>query len=271
MRYEVLGPIRVVGSEEPAFISARKIEILFAALLARRDQVITTDQLIREIWGETPPRRADASLHVYVSQLRKFLNRSASAPRATTSGEARAGSPIITRPLGYMLRIGTDELDATDFQSLMDEGRELHHQGRYGETVIILEKALRIWRGAALDDLREGLITYSFATWLEEMRLDCMETLIEAYMNLGRHREVVGRLYALTAEYPLRESFYRHLMQALYRSDRQADALAVYQSARTRLKEELGLEPCQALQKLNYEILTGDAQLIASHSRVSGR
>ncbi|MFF3838309.1 BTAD domain-containing putative transcriptional regulator [Streptomyces sp. NPDC001930] len=236
--------------------------MLFAALLARCDQVITTDQLIREIWGDAPPRRATAALHVYVSQLRKFL-------KASGSGETRTQSPIVTRPLGYMLCIGSDEMDVNDFRSLMDEGRDLHHQGEYGEAVFVLEQALRIWRGAALADLQEGIITYAYANWLEETRLECTETLIEACLQLGRHREVVGRLYALTAQYPLRENFYRHLMQALYRADRQADALAVYQTARARLREELGLEPCRTLQQLNHDILAGDTR-IGGDTRIAG-
>lgn len=248
MRYEVLGPIRVLGSGEPSFISARKIEALFAALLARCDQVVTTDQLIREIWGEAPPKRATAALHVYISQLRKFLK---------ASGGLRTRSPIVTRPLGYMLRIGNDEIDVRDFQSLTDRGTDLYHRAEYGEAILVLERALQIWRGSALANHQEGLITYAYTTWLEESRLECTETLLEAYLKMGRHREVVGRLYALTTEYPLRESFYRHLMQALYRADRQADALAVYQTARTRLQDELGLEPCETLRQLNNDILAG--------------
>src|SRR4051794_14412309 len=103
MRYEILGPLRVVDDAGVSFISARKMETLLAVLLARCGTGVTTGQLITEIWGEQAPRRANAALHVYISQLRKFLHR-----------PGRAGSPIVTRPHGYLLRQGGDELDAQD-------------------------------------------------------------------------------------------------------------------------------------------------------------
>lgn len=98
----------------------------------------------------------------------------------------------------------------------------------------------------------------SFVTWAEEARLECVETLIESRLALDRHRELVGELQVLIAEYPLRETFYRQLMLALYRSHRQADALRVYRTARDVLNDKLGLEPCHALQDLQRAILTGD-------------
>jgi DNA-binding SARP family transcriptional activator len=94
-----------------------------------------------------------------------------------------------------------------------------------------------------------------------ESRLECIEMLTDVLLELGRHRELVGHLYTLTAENPFRESFYRQLMLALYRSERQGDALKVYQMARTVLNDELGLEPCEALRELQQAILTGDQRL----------
>src|SRR6185503_18952705 len=118
-----------------------------------------------------------------------------------------------------------------------------------------------LWRGPALGDLRAGPIVEGFVTWLAEARLECLEMLADSHLELGRHRELVGRLYSLTAEHPLREAFYRQLMLALYRSERQADALKVYQMARKTLNEELGLEPCRSVQDLQRAILTADDQL----------
>jgi DNA-binding SARP family transcriptional activator len=118
-----------------------------------------------------------------------------------------------------------------------------------------------MWRGPVLGDLSHGPIVESFVTWLSETRLECTEMLIDAQLELGRHRKIVGRLYSLTAEHPLRESFSRQLMLALYRSERQADALDVYRSVRRTIHDELGLEPCRALQELQQSILTADYEL----------
>jgi DNA-binding SARP family transcriptional activator len=254
MRYEILGPLRVVDDAGVSFISARKMETLLAVLLARCGTGVTTGQLITEIWGEQAPRRANAALHVYISQLRKFLHR-----------PGRATSPIVTRPHGYLLRQGSDELDAQDFQRLMNHGRARARMRCDEDAIVAFESALDMWRGPAMADLTEGPIVYAYATWLEESRLECVELLTESYLKLGRHREVVGRLYALTSEHPLREAFYRYLMVALYRSERQADALAVYRSARDVLRDELGLTPCRALRDLHSAILAGD-ELLDRHA-----
>ncbi|WP_242884836.1 AfsR/SARP family transcriptional regulator [Actinomadura litoris] len=253
MRFEMLGPVRVIDHDGASSLTARKIEILLVVLLARADQVTTTGQLMTEIWGENPPRRATASLHVYVSQLRKFLDR-----------PGRETGPIITRPPGYLLRLGDDELDVHDFQRLVQQGRCAVQQGRPEEAAPAFERALALWRGATLGDLRDGPIIYSYVTWLEELRLECLEMLIDVYLWLGRHREIIGRLYTLTEEHPLHEAFYRQLMLALYRADRQADALGAYRTARERLNRELGLEPCRSLRDLHESILRGGERLLGA-------
>jgi DNA-binding SARP family transcriptional activator len=211
---------------------------------------VTIDQLITEIWGEAAPRRATAALYVYVSQLRKFLSRS----RPYTE-------PISTRPQGYQLLIGADEFDLYDFQRMASLGREHMRQQRHEQAVAEFAGALHMWRGQALERARRGPIFESFVAWLDEARLECLEMLIDARLVLGRDREVIPGLYSLTAEHPLREVFYRQLMLALYRSERQADALRVYQTARRVLHDELGLEPCRALQDLQRSILMADDPL----------
>jgi SARP family transcriptional regulator, regulator of embCAB operon len=252
MKYEILGPLRVVEQDRVSFISAPKIELLLAILLIRADQVVAIDQLITEIWGDSVPRRATAGLHVYVSQLRKFLD-----------SAGRSECPIITRPSGYLLRLGSDELDFQSFQELVNLGREHTKEQRHEQAVASFEQALSLWRGPILGSLRNGPIGYGFVAWLTEARLECTEMLIDAQLQLERHRELVGRLYSLTAEHPLREVFYRQLMIALYRSDRQADALTVYQRARKIIHDELGLEPCRALQDIQRAILMADDRLDA--------
>ncbi|HUR07154.1 MAG TPA: AfsR/SARP family transcriptional regulator, partial [Nonomuraea sp.] len=213
-----------------------------------------TDQLMGEIWGDRVPRRATAGLHVYVSELRKILNRA--CPR-------RAESPIVTHSPGYMLRCGTDELDFQSFLELIDLGRNFRREQCYQEASECFEAALALWRGPVLGDLSDGPIVVSFATWMMETRLECIEILVDTHLHLGRHRELIGLLYSLIAESPLREAFYRQLMLALYHSERKADALKVYQQARTTLSEELGLEPCRTLQDIQRAILQSDDRSLA--------
>jgi SARP family transcriptional regulator, regulator of embCAB operon len=250
VRYEILGPLRVADGEGERGVSAQKVGTLLAVLLIRAGHLVPAEALRAEIWDGNPPRRATAGLHVYVSQLRKFLHR-----------DDHPDSPIVTRPPGYQLQLGEDELDLHEFSRLTDRGRQQMHVGAYGEAARCLEQALAMGSGPVLCDVVQGPVTTGFVTWLAEERLQCLELAIEAELELGRHRSLVSRLYALTAEHPLREAFYRQLMLALYRSERQADALMVFRSARQVLNAELGLEPGRPLQDLQHAILTADRWL----------
>lgn len=246
MRYEILGPIRVTSASGSWSLGARKVEIVLAALLIRADRVVAANELMTELWGEQLPRRAAAGVHVYISDLRKFLG-----------GPAKPDCPVITRAPGYLLAMGSDELDCHLFLRLVNKGRGYARELRDSEASACFEEGLALWRGPVISDLGHGPIISGFMTWLAEERLECMEMLMDSKLRLGCHRELVGQLYSLVAECPLHEAFYRQLMLALYRSDRQADALAVYRSARRVLRDELGLEPCHALQHVQRAILGG--------------
>ncbi|MDQ0772836.1 DNA-binding SARP family transcriptional activator [Streptomyces aurantiacus] len=265
MRYEILGPPRVIDGNRYSSINARKVEIVLSVLLIRADQVVSLEQLMLEVWGEDLPRRATAGLHVYISQLRKFLK-----------GPGTAESRVETRAPGYVLHKGDDEIDAHLFPQLVDAGRSFLREKRHDRAAQCLEDALALWRGPALGHggsgpAANGPIIDGFSTWLTEVRLECQEMLAECQLQLGRHREAVGMLYALIAENPMREAFYRQLMLALYRSERQADALKVYQSVRKTLNDEMGLEPGRPLQAMQRAILAGDKRLMATSSVASGR
>ncbi|SNQ48350.1 DNA-binding transcriptional activator of the SARP family [Frankia canadensis] len=249
-RYAVLGPLRVFGEEREIEISARKMEILLAVLLIRANQVVSLSQVMAELWGEAPPRRATASVHVYVSNLRKLLS--------WPDGD---DNPIYTRNPGYMLTMGDDELDLHTFQREVEQGRGHVRERRYEQAARCLRAGLELWRGPAFNEYREGPIVSGFVGWLEESRLECVELLIDAELAMGRHRQLVGQLLALTAEYPLREFFHHRLMLALYRCGRQAEALGVYRAVRSTLDRELGLEPGRQLRDLHGAILTADDDL----------
>lgn len=252
MRYEILGPLRLADDGSTSLLGARKVEVLLAALLVRAGEPVSSDDLSKEIWGTRAPRQTLAALHVYVSQLRKFLRR-----------PGRSASPIVTARGNYVLQLGTDQLDFAQFQELLWTGRAAQEAGRVGEAYDAYEEGLDLWRGPALEDLRDGAIVNGFACWAEQARLDCMERFVETGLELGRHREFISYLYARIEELPLHEAFYRRLMLALYRSGCRADALGVYRSARTVLNEELGLEPSDALQQLHHAVLVDAPELAA--------
>lgn len=257
MRYEILGPFRAVDADDHFQLSAKKAQIVLAALLIRADQVVTADQLVTELWHARPPARASAGVHVYISQMRKFIRRPPSS-----------GSTIITCAPGYMLCPNEDEIDFTLFQDLMRRGRRHLTEGNPERAADILEQALNLWRGPALGGLRGGQMLDAFVELLEECRLECLEMLAESHLMLRRHRETVSTLSSLVKEYPLREAFYKLLMLALYRSNRQGDALRVYQSARSVLNDELGVGPCRELRDLHAAILHEDESLdeLAHHA-----
>lgn len=248
MNYEILGQMRISGRPGVSAPRARKIETLLAVLLAKSNQVVTTEHLIGEIWGENPPARASAALYVYVSQLRKLL-------RGT--GDDADDNPVVTSPRGYSLHVGIDELDADRFTRLYEEGRALHRDRSYPQAAAILREAANLWRGPAFGGFTDSPDVQAYAALLEERRLECLELLMETELLIGRHREVVGQLSALAKEHTLRETFYEYLMTALLRSNRRAEALETFASARQNLVQQLGIEPGSSLRKLHHNILVG--------------
>lgn len=244
MRYEILGPLRVLDEDGSRSISACKTGTLLAVLLIRANRVVPREQLTTELWGGSPPRRADAALHVYVSQLRKFLSR-----------PDRPDNPIDTRAPGYLLRTDCDELDLHQFQGMLDDGRTHARAGFHQAAATSLEAALSLWRGPTLEGLGGGPVLSHFIACLEELRLECSELLVSSYLALGRHHEVVSMLRSLTVEYPLNEVIHHQLMLALYGCGRRVQALGVYAAVPKTLRAELGLEPCRPLQELQQSIL----------------
>ena len=259
MFYHILGALRVAPEDAEAIVddgavaqlNARKVQALLATLLIRANEVVSTDQLLTELWGEEPPRRAMAGLHVYVSQLRKYLV-------AVTGNQ-----PLLTRSPGYVIHVGSDELDLLVFRRWLQQGRTRMRAGRYDEASVALRSALTQFRDPVLLDLRDGEVISRFVAWVNELKLECTEMLVTCEFELGRHRELVGLLSELVSEHPLHEAFHRQLMLALYRCDRRADALQVYQEARETLTRELGLEPCRSLRELHRSILVDDGRPLA--------
>jgi DNA-binding SARP family transcriptional activator len=247
VRYQVLGPLRVIDGGGVRAIRAGKLETMLAVLLLRANQVTSMKELINETWQEDPPPRATAAVHVYISQLRKLL--------------AQAGpGPIETRTPGYLLRVDPHELDHVAFERLVRRGRSLKRQKQYAEAFAVLEEALALWQGRPLSGLSAGTVISGFLARIDEERLECLEMHVELSMLLGRHRQVLSQLYGLIVEYPLHEIFYAQLMQVLYQTDRRADALRVYRKAWHVLDRELGLEPSRRLRELQHLVLAAEGR-----------
>ena len=193
---------------------------MLALLLLDANRVVSTQRLIDELWGDAPPETARSALQVYVAGLRKTL------------GED--GASLRTSAPGYVLDVPAGRTD-------LDEFARLRAEARPGE-------ALALWRGSALADLDGEPFAAAAAGRLEEQRLGALEERIDADLALGKHTELVPELDALVAEHPYRERFRAQQMLALYRSGRQADALAAYRSARKAFVDELGIEPGEELK-----------------------
>ena len=215
---------------------------------------VSVDRLIDELWGEDPPRTARKSLQVHVSRLRREL-----------------GDGILeTRPQGYALRLERVRVDLYEFEDLLERGRDALEAGNPHEAASLLREGLALWRGAPLAGLDREPFAGAAAGRLEDLRLDATELRVEADLALGRHAALVGELEQLVAEHPFREGLRRQLMLALYRSGRQANALAAYRSARTTFLEELGVEPGPELRQLEGAVLRHDPALAPPSSPTRG-
>jgi DNA-binding SARP family transcriptional activator len=234
MEFRILGPLEVLDGDQPVALGGVRQRALLALLLTRPNEVVSIDRLADELWGARPPKRALNTIQYYVSRLRKALG----------------ADRIVTRPPGYLMRIEPGELDLERFERLADEG-----------SVESLHEALALWRGPALADLEDESFAREEGARLEELRLAVQERRLDADLEHGRSAELIPELERLIARHPLRERLRAQLMLALYRSGRQADALAAYQAARSLLVAELGIEPGTALQELERAMLRQDPTL----------
>ena len=244
MDFRILGPLEVVDDGRRLPIGQGRESALLALLLLRANEVIATDVLIEELWRGEPPATGAKSLQVYISRLRK-----------------RLGADVIaTRVPGYSVRVGRDQLDLLRFERLVEEARGVEAPAAAAAT---LRDALSLWRGPPLAEFASEAWAQPEIGRLEELRLAALEDRIDADLALGRHADVVGELEVLVSGNPYRERLCGQLMLALYRSGRQAEALAAYRDTRRVLDEELGLEPGQELRELERRILAQDERLSA--------
>jgi DNA-binding SARP family transcriptional activator len=252
MDFRILGQLSALDDGREVALGGSKQRALLGLLLLHRGETLSTDRLIDELWGERPPATAAKTVQVHISRLRKAL-----------AGGGGDGSDdlVITREHGYELTLDPERLDSHRFERLVGDGRRELAAGRPERAASALERALSLWRGPPLADLAYEAFAQPEISRLNDLRVAALEQLMEAKLALGRHAEVVGELDTLISEHPYRERLRAQLMLALYRCDRQADALQAYQDARTRLVEELGIEPGERLRELERAILAQDPAL----------
>ena len=240
MEFRILGPLEVYDGERALPLGGAKQRALLAMLLLNANRVVSAEHLLDALWGEQQPASGAKTLHVYVSKLRKML-----------------GDRLVTQQPGYVLRVEPGELDEERFRRLRAEADAADPRA----AAQLLREALSIRRGAPLADLAYEEFAQPEIARLEELCASTIERRLDVEIGLGRHLELAAELEALVAAYPLRERLRAQLMLVLYRSGRQAEALAAYQGARRTLVEELGIEPSRELRELENAILRQDPSL----------
>jgi class 3 adenylate cyclase len=245
MDFRLLGPLEVREGDREVKLRGGKQRALLALLLINANRTLAIDWIVDELWGDEVPETAQKMVQIYVSQLRKML----------------PPEMLLTRPPGYALMLEHGRLDLHRFETGVTEARAALDEGRAGEAAVAFRKSLSLWRGPALAEFTSEPFAQPESARLEDLRLNALEGRLEADLQLGRHNDVAGELEALVARYPLREALRGQHMLALYRSGRQAEALAAYQDARHALADELGIEPSPALRELERLILQQDSSL----------
>jgi DNA-binding SARP family transcriptional activator len=245
LEFRLLGEFSVLADGRRLDLGGPRQRSVLALLLLQRDRVISTASLADKLWPDDQPLSAIKTVQVYISRLRDVLGPEAGRLSSTSSG--------------YRLAVADDEFDVARFERGLRQAREASASGDLDRAHATLEAALAEWSGPALGDLAEERFALSEADRLEELRLQAIEELYQARIDVGTGREAIAELRGLVADEPGRERLWRLLMLALYADGRQADALEAYQDARRYLDDELGLDPSPELQELERAILNQEA------------
>jgi DNA-binding SARP family transcriptional activator len=254
--FRILGPVEVWTGQDWAKVSAGKQRSVLATLLLRPGEVVSIDALIDQVWPDKPPARAANLVSVYVHHLRRLI------------GDAE-GRVLVTRAPGYQVVPGPGELDADRFAALVGEGRQALAAGAPDRAVELLTGALELWRGPALADVPATALVAAEADRLGQSRLEALELRAEASLACGRFAEVLPEVRRLLADHPLQEKLWALQMRALYGAGRQAEALEVYEQARNKIADELGVDPGADLRQLYHQILNADeVQAVIPAARV---
>ncbi|MGZ4539687.1 MAG: BTAD domain-containing putative transcriptional regulator [Blastococcus sp.] len=255
MRYRVLGPLEVTGSDGRALdLGGAKPRALLTLLLAEAGRVVSVDRIVTALWGDDPPPTVTGTLQAYVSHLRRVLE--------PDRGPREAPDVLLTRPPGYLLRVDPADLDLLRFAALVEEGDRAVTQGNPAAGVPLLDQALALWRGEPLAELGDQPAAATDRLRLAELRVRARERRCDALLAMGRPEAAVPDLQHLVAENPLRERLWARLVTALYAADRQADALDACRRCAELLRDELGIDPGPELRDLEQAVLRQDPRLL---------
>ncbi|GIJ44232.1 regulatory protein AfsR [Virgisporangium aliadipatigenens] len=247
LTFGILGPLTVTTAGSEVTLAAAKHRILLSHLLLQHNRVIATDDLVESVWDGSPPRQARNALQNYLMRLRHSLS--------------DTGEVIRTVSPGYLIAIPEDALDLNRFRTLVARAQTAGAAGDKPAEEDLLSSALKLWRGQPLTDVPSLRLQREIVPRLVEERLQAIERHIDVALELGRHRALITQLRELTTAHPLREGLWSRLMLALYRSDRQAEALGAFHELSTILRDELAIDPCDAVQQLHQHILRRHADL----------
>jgi SARP family transcriptional regulator, regulator of embCAB operon len=245
LEFGLLGPLEMSVDGTLVALGTPKQRAVLAMLLMNRNSPVGVERLITALWDHEPPSGARASIHSYVSNLRKLLSGAGIDPRVV----------LAAAPPGYRLNIAESAYDLGRFIAEKTAGVHASATGKFEEASRHLAGALAEWRGPVLEDLREFQFVDTFATSLVEEKLLVHGAKAEAEIACGRAFSVITDLEALTAEHPYREPLWAQLITAYYLTDRQSDALAAYRRVKTTLADDLGIDPGPTLRSLNEQIL----------------
>ncbi|MFZ1178904.1 MAG: ATPase/transcriptional regulator EmbR [Mycobacterium sp.] len=245
LEFGLLGPLEMSVDGALAPLGTPKQRAVLAMLLMNRNSPVGVDRLITALWEGWPPSGARASIHSYVSNLRKLLSGVGIDPRAV----------LAAAPPGYRLSIPDNACDLGRFIVEKTAGVHAAAAGRFEQASGHLSAALAEWRGPVLEDLRDFQFVDTFATSLVEDKILVHIAKAEAEIACGRASAVITELEALTMEHPYREQLWAQLITAYYLADRQSDALAAYRRVKATLADDLGIDPVQTLRVLNDRIL----------------
>lgn len=252
LAFRVLGPLEVRRDDQLLALGGPKQRAVLAVLLLEAGRVVPATSLVEHVWGPDGAEGASASLQVYVSTLRKLL-------RADDS-EATDDRLSFVRP-GYRLRVEPGELDLAAADDALAQARERRAAGDLPAAAHLLRYGLSLWRGRVCADLVEIPGIAPLLVGVERRHEVLAHECYDVELELGRHLSLVPELEAAVAAAPLDERLAGQHMVALYRSGRQAEALAAYRRTADRLREELGIEAGAALRALHEAILRQDLAL----------
>ncbi|WP_328930739.1 AfsR/SARP family transcriptional regulator (plasmid) [Streptomyces sp. NBC_00190] len=256
MKIQVLGPLSAEVNGGSIVPTARKPRQILALLALYPGRVMPVPTLMEEIWGTQLPHSALTTLQTYILQLRRRLG-TAMGPGAP----GNAKELLATRHGGYLLQMPPESVDVHEYEQLVASGQSAFDKGDDETAAVLLRRALGLWQGHALVDVRVGPILEIEVMRLEESRLVTTERRIDVDLRLGRHTELLAELKEMIARHPQHEGLHSQAMVAFYRSGRQATALDIYRRLRARLIEELGVEPSPQLQRLHHAMLAVDPAL----------